>query len=329
MAEIASPPTLKPSSESYSAKLVDDEIPTVDYCMLYSNDPDQESLAIEHLGQVCQDYGFFYLVNHQIPEKLLDALFKGISEFFDPSTLEKRKVYSKKDPMDRIRWGQNYSSGENREYIKVIAHPQYHFPPNPSSFSDILDEYYKEMRKVVMGLAKAVSKTLGFEESYIEKAFNLKSGFDVSAMNLYPPNYVSKSRIGIPDHTDPGFIVTLVQDVNGGLQILSHKGYWINACIPRHAILIQLGDHLEILTNGKYRSHIHRVAVDRNEVKRISVATLHGPSLDKFVSPAPEFVNEKHPQAYLGMTYKQSLEANGSDEIDVQSSLDQIRLLKV
>ncbi|KAI9077558.1 hypothetical protein K1719_040490 [Acacia pycnantha] len=283
MAEIASPPTLKPSGESYSAKLVDDEIPTVDYCMLFSNDPDQASLSIEHLGQVCQDYGFFYLVNHQIPEKLLDDLFKGISEFFDPSTLEERKIYSKKDPMDRIRWGQNYSSGENREYIKVIAHPQYHFPPNPSSFSDILDEYFKEMRKVVMGLAKAVSKTLGLEEiSYIEKAFNLKSGFDVSAMILYPPNYVSKSRIGLPDHTDPGFIVTLVQDVNGGLQILSHKGYWINACIPRHAILIQLGDHLEILTNGKYRSHIHG-----------------------------------------------SLEANGGDEIDAQSSLDQIRLLKI
>ncbi|XP_028781546.1 flavanone 3-dioxygenase 2-like [Neltuma alba] len=316
MAEIASPPSLKPytdessltgEAESYSAKLVDDEIPTVDYSMLFSNDPDQASLAIEHLGQVCQDYGFFYLVNHQIPDEVLDTLFKGISEFFDPTTLEERRTYSKKDPTDRIRWGLNCSSGENREYIKVIAHPQYHFPPNPSSFSDILGGYHKEMRKVVMGLAKAISKTLGLEESYIEKAFNLKSGFDVSAMNLYPPNYVSKGRIGLPDHTDPGFIVTLVQDVNGGLQILSHKGDWINAYIPRHAILIQLGDHLE----------------------RISVATLHGPSLDKLLSPAPAFVNEEHPQAYLGMTYKQSLEASGADEIDVQSSLDQIRLLKV
>lgn len=66
--------------------------------------------------------------------------------------------------------------------------------------------------------------------------------------------------------------------------------------------------------------------MDNNKVKRISVATLHGPSLDAFVSPAPEFVDDSHPPAYRGMTYKQSLQANGSDEIDVQSSIEQIRL---
>jgi len=99
----------------------------------------------------------------------------------------------------------------------------------------------------VAGLARSVSTTLGFEEDYIEKELNLKSGFDVMAMNLYPPNSRSKGVIGIPEHTDPGFVVTLVQDVDGGLQILSHQGKWINVYIPHHAILIQLGDHLEVL----------------------------------------------------------------------------------
>jgi len=113
--------------------------------------------------------------------------------------------------------------------------------------SKTIEEYYKEMRKIVAELARAVSKNLGFDENYIENAFNMKSGFDVMAMNLYPPNSKSKSDIGIPNHTDPGFVVTLVQDVNGGLQILSHKGKWINVHIPHHAILIQLGDHPEVL----------------------------------------------------------------------------------
>ncbi|KAF7816772.1 flavanone 3-dioxygenase 3-like [Senna tora] len=283
--------------DPYSA--CDDEIPTIDYSLLFSNDPHQRSLALEYLGQACHHYGFFYLVNHGIPDKVLDNLFKGISEFFDPMMLEERRaLYSKKDPMDRIRWVLNSSSGENREYLKVNSHPNYHFPPNPSCFSEVLGEYHKEMRKIVVGLARAVSKSLGFEEDYIEKAFNLKSGFDVSAMNLYPPNHISKGEMGLAEHTDPGFIITLVQNVDGGFQILSHHGKWINVHIPPHAILIQLGDHLE------------------NEVERISVATLHGPSLEKSVRPAPEFVDETHPHAYLGMTYKQSLEANGNDEID-------------
>ena len=63
-----------------------------------------------------------------------------------------------------------------------------------------------------------------------------------------------------------------------------------------------------------------------NKVKRISVATLHGPSLDAYVKPAPEFVDDSHPPAYRGATYKQSLEAHGGDEIDVQSSLEQLRI---
>ncbi|KAL9324318.1 hypothetical protein ACSQ67_009175 [Phaseolus vulgaris] len=183
------------------------------------------------------------------------------------------------------------------------------------------------MRRIVIELARAVSKSLGFEEHFVEKALELKSGFDVLAMNLYPPNAKSKGAVGLPQHTDPGFIITLVQDVNGGLQILSHKGNWINAYIPHHAILIQLGDQLEILTNGMYKSHIHRVIVDNNKVQRISVVGLHGPSLDKLINPNTKFVDEKHLKKYREMTFKEFLEMNGDDEVDVQSSLEQARLL--
>ncbi|CAI0544589.1 unnamed protein product [Linum tenue] len=52
--------------------------------------------------------------------------------------------------------------------------------------------------------------------------------------------------MGLAEHTDPGFIVSLVQDMDGGLQILTHQGKWINVHIPPHAILIQLGDQLEV-----------------------------------------------------------------------------------
>ncbi|KAK7349673.1 hypothetical protein VNO77_07230 [Canavalia gladiata] len=305
----------------------DDEIPSIDYSLLFCEDTDQRLHALECLRQACQEYGFFYLVNHTIPDKVFDGVLKGVSDFFDQTTLEEKMIYRKKCSSDKIRWDLNSSAGENREYLKVVAHPQYYFPPDSPGFSKILEEYGKEMRKIVIGLARAVSKTLGFEEHFIEKAFNLKSGFDVMAMNLYPPNAKSKGAIGLSEHTDPSFLITLVQDIDGGFQILSHKGNWINVYIPHHAILIQLGDHLEILTNGKYKSHIHKVIVGNNKVQRISIVGIHGPSLDKFIRPSNEFVDEEHPQKYCGMTYKESLKANGDDEVDVQSSLEQVRLV--
>ncbi|CAJ1948654.1 unnamed protein product [Sphenostylis stenocarpa] len=314
-----------PHAGPYSA--CDDEIPTIDYSLLFSHNHNQQLHALQCLRHACHEFGFFYLVNHSIPNEVFDNILKGVSDFFNQTTLDEKMIFSKKSPSDRIRWELNSSAGENREYLKVVAHPQYHFPSNPSGFSKSLEEYEKEMRRVVIGLARAVSKTLGFEEQFVEKALKLKSGFDVIALNLYPPNAKSKGAVGLSEHTDPGFIITLVQDADGGFQILSHKGKWINVYIPHRAILIQLGDQLEILTNGMYKSHVHRVIVGNNKVQRISVVGVHGPPLDKLISPSTNFIDEEHPKKYREMAYKEFLELNGDDEVDVHSSLDQTRLV--
>lgn len=74
------------------------------------------------------------LVNHSITDEVFDNVLKGIADFFDPTTLDERRIYSKKSPLDKIRWELNSSTGENREYLKVAVHPQSHFPANPSGF---------------------------------------------------------------------------------------------------------------------------------------------------------------------------------------------------
>ena len=112
--------------------------------------------------------------------------------------------------------------------------------------SEALQDYTKRLRDVELGLAKAVSKSLGLAEDYIKKALNLDSGFDVFVTNLYPPNFQSKGSMGLADHTDPGFIVSLIQDVNGGLQVLSRDGKWINVNMPPNVLFIILSDHTEV-----------------------------------------------------------------------------------
>ncbi|KAF3440137.1 hypothetical protein FNV43_RR18415 [Rhamnella rubrinervis] len=321
-------PTIFPYNSSFdSIAAFDDEIPTIDYQLLFSHDPEQHSKALDELARVCEDYGFFYLVNHGIPESVIERALEGISEFFNLTDEEKRE-YEMKDSTDRIRWGLGFSPGDHqtvqREYLKVLPHPNFQGPSKPPGFSEALEKYYKRDREVTLNLARAVSKTLGYEESYLEKVFELENGTDVSAMNVYPPWFESSTPIGLPAHFDAGYLVSLVQNVNGGLQAL-HKGKWINVNMPPNSIFINNGDHLEILTNGKYKSPKHRVILN-NKVRRISLPTVHGPSLDKFVIPAAEFVDEFHPPAYRGMTYKDALEANGYHVVDGKSCMAQIRL---
>ncbi|CAL1411200.1 unnamed protein product [Linum trigynum] len=305
----------------------DEEIPTIDYFSLFSDDPDRRSTALDCLSTACEHYGFFNLVNHGIPAGVIGGALRGIADFFEQTTVEEKSKYKKGDPGARILWDARCHAGENREHLKLLTRPTFHCPPNPPSFREALREYERRFHEVKMGLARAMSLILVHEESYIEKAFDLESGFDVAAMNRYPPNFQSKGTLGLAEHTDPGFIISLIQDTDGGLQILTHQGQWIDVHIPPNAILIQLGDQLEVLTNGKYKSHIHRVLVGDYRTRRISLGILHGPFVEQFVAPTSEFMDDADSTAYRGTTYSDALQANGRYEIEVQSCIEQLRML--
>ncbi|CAN1175991.1 2-oxoglutarate-dependent dioxygenase 19 [Linum perenne] len=315
------------ASRAQVEEAMDEEIPTIDYFSLFSPDLITRSDALARLSIACEDYGFFNLVNHGIPYRVMEAALSGIGEFFEHIGVEEKSKYRKGDPKARILWDARCHTGENREHLKLLARPQLHCPPNPPCFGEALNDYVTRFHQVKLGLARSISTILGQHESYIETALDLESGFDVAAMNRYPPNFESKGTMGLAEHTDPGFIISLIQDMDGGLQILTHQGKWVNVHIPPYAILIQLGDQLEVLTNGKYKSHVHRVLVDKYKARRVSLGTLHGPSIDKFVAPAPEFVEKTRGLNYRGMTYSESLEANGRYEIEVQSCIEQLRVM--
>ncbi|KAJ6412595.1 hypothetical protein OIU84_005609 [Salix udensis] len=115
-----------------SVLAVDEEIPTIDFFMLFSDDPIQQSKALDHLSHACDEYGFFYLVNHGVPDTVIEGALEGIAEFFEVTKVEEKKEYRKSNPADRIVWGLNCHAGENREYLKVVAHPHLHCPAKPA-----------------------------------------------------------------------------------------------------------------------------------------------------------------------------------------------------
>ncbi|CAL2275890.1 unnamed protein product [Prunus armeniaca] len=105
--------------------------------LICSNDPDQRLKALQYLAYVCEEYGFFYLVNHGVPDCVIERALNGISDFFD-LTEEEKKDYEKKNSTDRIRWGLGFSPGDHeavkREYLKVLPHPKFEGPAKPAGF---------------------------------------------------------------------------------------------------------------------------------------------------------------------------------------------------
>ena len=111
--------------------------------------------------------------------------------------------------------------------------------------SEIALEFRKRNREVVTVLLKAMSKSLGLEGSYIDKATNIELGLQILAANYYPACPEPDRAIGIPSHTDHGLLTLLVDNGISGLQI-KYKGKWINVNLLPNALFVIIGDHLEV-----------------------------------------------------------------------------------
>ncbi|CAN4111950.1 unnamed protein product [Withania somnifera] len=311
---------------------VDDDsnsIPIVDFSLLTSHHPHQRSAAIHHLTKACQDWGFFMVVNHGIPENLMKAVIDCTEEFFNLPEKEKQEFVGK-HVLDPIRYGTSFNtSKENvffwRDFLKVFVHPHFHSPSKPQSYGDLILEYSEKLREVARKLLAGISESLGLEESFLDKALDLESGLQVFVGNYYPPCPQPELTMGMPPHSDHGLLTLLINNQVGGLQV-QHQGKWINVNALPNSLLVNTGDHLQIFSNGKYKSNVHRAVVN-NKVTRISVVTTHGPSMETIVRPAsPLIEKENSPSAYIPVKYKDYLVLQQSNQLDAKTCLERVKI---
>ncbi|KAK6257037.1 hypothetical protein QUC31_000496 [Theobroma cacao] len=270
-------------------------IPTIDFSLLTSGNPDERSEVINELRNACQEWGFFMVINHGVPETLRKEMIRATKDFFDLAGEEKQQ-YTGKKLFDPIRCGTSFNPKVDkvllwRDYLKAHVHPHFSAPNKPSGFGKVLKEYCKRTREMASELLKGISESLGLEESYINEKMAVESAdsHQLLVANMYPPC--------------PQPELSMVN-------------------------MIYVSNMKKILTNGKYKSVVHRAVVN-DKATRISIGTAHGPPLDTIVSPAAELVTEfvgQFSPAYRGIKYKEYLELQQSKSLNGKSCLDHLRL---
>ncbi|XP_057812542.1 2-oxoglutarate-dependent dioxygenase 19-like [Salvia miltiorrhiza] len=319
--------TLKAISDSSSSKSVPskfnfsnersaftcDSLPTVDFSALVGGDPHQRSKAVHDLATACREWGFFILVNHGVPESLVEAMFRAVKEFFNLPKSEK-KQYEAKSASDPIKCGNfNVANTSNqsftlwRDYLKLYVHPNFHCPHQPQLLRDVVSEYTQITRKLASKLIEAVCEALELNQRYVGEILKMDSSFQMFATNYYPRCPQPDEAIGIPAHTDPGLFTFLIHNGVAGLQI-EHDGKWFNADSPRNSILVNAADQLEIFTNGRCKSVKHRAVVNE-ERERISIVVANGPSGEAVVGPAAALVEKDGGAMYNAMKYEEYVES--------------------
>ncbi|KAK3023243.1 hypothetical protein RJ639_044409 [Escallonia herrerae] len=298
-------------------------IPTIDFSFLTSGTPEQKSNVVQEIGCACREWGFFMVVNHGMPKKLMDDMLQTSQSFFD-LTEEEKGEYRGEQLFDPIKYGTSFNASVDKSTFlegssQVIKIVQFR------TCREISQEYCRRAREIAKELFKGISLSLGLEGNYVEKEMEIERGSQLLVVNLYPPCPQPEVAIGLPPHSDHGLLTLLIQNELGGLEV-QHSGKWVPISPLPYSILVNTGDQMEVLTNGTYKSVVHRAMVN-NRATRISLGTANGPPLGKVVQPAPEFVDgENRPAAYRGIKYKEYLELQYSKELNGKSCLDSIRV---
>ncbi|KAI4320588.1 hypothetical protein MLD38_034050 [Melastoma candidum] len=244
------------------------------------------------------------LVNHGISEELLERVKKVSSECY---RLEREPLFKESKPVkmldELVRSSDTAGDGkrlDDIDYEDVFTLSDDNFNQWASltpGFKETMAEYRAELKKLGERVMEVMDENLGLPNGYIKEAFdggkeNANKAFFGTKVSHYPPCPHPELVDGLRAHTDAGGVILLFQDdIVGGLQILK-DGEWIDVLPVRNAIVINTGDQIEVLSNGRYKSVWHRVKSTRDGNRR-SIASFYNPSLDATIAPAPQLVDEK------------------------------------
>ncbi|TVU31732.1 hypothetical protein EJB05_23430, partial [Eragrostis curvula] len=251
------------------------DLPVIDMSRLLNPEFSEEETA--KLGSVCEHWGFFQLVNHGLDDGLLQQMKADITEFFSLPLEEKLTVAIPRNGVHGYGHHFVFSKEQKVDWADLLflaTRPVEErnlafWPTKPTTFRDTLDKYSLELTKVSSQLLKFMANNLEVDHESLLDTFKGHSQF--VRINYYPPCRKSDTVLGLSPHTDGGGMTFLlhVNDVEG-LQI-KNDGKWFPVQSMPGALVVNIGDTLEILTNGRYKSIEHRAVINPDK-ERITIA---------------------------------------------------------
>ncbi|XP_059596416.1 oxoglutarate-dependent flavonoid 7-O-demethylase 1 [Vitis vinifera] len=304
-------------------------LPTIDMKHLIMSETAGSEL--EKLHSTCKEWGFFQLVNHGVNSSLVEKLKSEIGEFYK-LPLEERMKY-KMRPGDVEGYGHLPIRSEDQKLdwadrFYMITNPihtrkPYLLPELPSSLRDSLECYLAELQKLAMMLLGFMAKALKLEKGEMEELF--EDGMQSVRMSYYPPCPQPELVMGLTPHSDATGITILLQ-INGvdGLQI-KKDGVWIPVSFLPDALVVNVGDVLEILSNGVYTSIEHRATVNAAK-ERISIAMFFNPKFSAQIKPAPSLINPQNPPLFKQVGMEKYFKDFFSRKLDGKLYLEHMKI---
>ncbi|XP_027361591.1 1-aminocyclopropane-1-carboxylate oxidase homolog 4-like [Abrus precatorius] len=305
---------LKSKPEAESAP----EIPTVDLSALQGS----RAAVVEKIRRAASTVGFFQVVNHGIPDDLFRRTLAAVKAFHEQPPEERSRVYRRE-----MGHGVSYISNVDLFQSKAASWRdtiQIRMGPTAADWNEIpevcreeVTQWDKEVVRVAAVLYELLSEGLGLGAERLTE-MGLVEG-RVMVGHYYPFCPQPDLTVGLNSHADPGALTVLLQDHIGGLQVQTKQG-WIHVKPHPQALVINIGDLLQIISNEEYKSAHHRVLANYSNEPRVSVAFFLNPSeRERVFGPLPELTSEEKPALYRSFTFNEFMTRFFKKELDGKS----------
>ena len=237
-----------------------------------------------NIDRACREVGFFSIVNHGVDPALclrLDALAR---EFFARPVEEKQRVAmihggtawrgwfplhgeltsGTPDHKEGYYFGRELAPADPRVESGVPLHGPNLWPEEPHELRSVLTEYLNALESLGQHLTRAFSVALDLGPDTLQHGW-FRDPVILLRLFRYPPAAADSPPKGVGEHTDYGFLTMLWQDRSGGLEVRTDQG-WVEVPPDSNAFVCNIGDMLDRLTAGRYRSTAHRVRSPRTTI---------------------------------------------------------------
>ena len=276
------------------------DIPVIDIWKL-RNEGGKNAVA-KQIRSACTNHGFFYVSGHGVAVALQEEIAAKSRLFFELPENEKLKIAmenggiawrgffpvnaeltsGKPDRKEGLYFGQELPYDHPGVKENIPLHGKNLFPEFPVGFSGTVLKYMEAVTQAGHLIMKGIALSLDLHEDYFNDKY---TGDPLILFRIfhYPPQPPDATQWGVGEHTDYGLLTILLQDAVGGLQVKSN-GEWIDAPPIPNTFICNIGDMLDKMTGGLYRSTPHRV-LNTSGKSRLSFPLFFDPGFHTKIAP--------------------------------------------